>query len=444
MIKIIPLLIAVAISSVKDEGITVPDKPPRSNSLDPIFSVSGGYIADSLSRHFSHDVSHNFGKTSSSDIVSSSENHSSSEISSSIISSSSKESSVSSIVSSSSIKSSSKEHSSSAVASSSKSSSSVISSSSQSSSSLEVSSEQDYFYCERYGPFSTDVSDKVEMTFKYCLANFSSDSLAERVRIFVNGQPKFGSKKAPFNYVAGTTKEVTFKVNIHDYLSNAGLELRFELLTTSSLIIHKSYAVTIYPPTKERLLATQLKYYPYESKCVAFYADGTGFHEIKDYLDFTKYGDYVDNDYYYRLDIGRNVFYYSNDYEIDFNSAYLRFLDDDLLFPNFTHEENGEIVLPLKLWKREEKVSFQFKDKFYVQKKTLDVSDTYQPGYIISSSFYLPINSHSKFNGKTIYIDINGLGLNQISTTLSLKYELNRLIVGSCSDGEYCVHGGVS
>ena len=88
-------------------------------------------------------------------------------------------------------------------------------------------------------------------------------------------------------------------------------------------------------------------------------------------MDFTKYGDYVDNDYYYRLDIGRNAFYYSNDYEIDFRSAYLRFLDDDLLFPNFTHQENGEIVLPLKLWKREEKVSFQFKDKFYVQKKLL-------------------------------------------------------------------------
>lgn len=433
MIKIIPLLLAVAISSFKDDGGIIPDKPPRPSGSNPIFSVSGNdFIATSLgSEHFSHDVSHHFGKSSSSEITSSGE-----EISSSISSSSKKESS--------SVYSSNKQQFSSSASSSSKpqSSSSSPSSSSQASSSSEIPVEQDYFYCDTYGPFLPNQIGKVEMTFKYRLVNVSHEIFAERVRLFMNGQVVYVSKKAPFSYSAGTTKEVTFKVNIHDYLTESGLELRFELLTSNSLDIVKSHNVTFYPPKEERLLATELKYYTYESRNVGFYADGIGFKELKDVLDFTKYGDYVDNDYYYRLDIGRNTFYYSNNYELDYKSAYLRFYDGDYLFPNLTHQSNDEIVLPLKLWKREEKLSFQFQNKFYVNRNTLDISDTYQPNYIISSSFYLPINSHSKFNGKTLYVDINGMGLNQINTTLSLKYQLDRLIIGSCSNGEYCVHGG--
>ena len=38
--------------------------------------------------------------------------------------------------------------------------------------------------------------------------------------------------------------------------------------------------------------------------------------------------------------------------------------------------------------------------------------------------------------------DFNEIGLNQISTSIPLRYELNRTIVGVCADGDYCVVGG--
>ena len=222
-------------------------------------------------------------------------------------------------------------------------------SSSSSSSSSSISSQEpeepslDYFYCEAYGPFSSKEQEDIEMTFTYS-AEVSASIFCERVRLFKNGEVVFASKKAGFTYLAGTKRDVTFTINIYDYISEDGLELRFELLATSFSIVARSYGVTFYPPKEEHLLANQLKYYPYESRCVGFYGDGEKMCELKDILDFTKFGDYVDNDYYYRLDIGRNYFCFSNTYRPTMDSAYLRFYDDEYLFPNVSHEQNDEII----------------------------------------------------------------------------------------------------
>ena len=320
----------------------------------------------------------------------------------------------------------------------------IISSSSQVSSSSSSSASnpnQDYFFCEKYGPFIEDERNK-EITFTYELYSIESQRIIERVRLIKDKDVLAGFSKGAFYYTKGARREATFFINLFNYLNNNGLELHFEIINASSYQVLKEYSASIYPPSKSRVLATSLKREIYTSRSLGFYGDGTKMVEIKDNFDFTRFGDFVDNDYYYRLDIGRNAFYTASEEPIQCASAYLRFYDDDYLFPNFTHQDNDEIVLPLKIYQRNERLSFLFVDKFYVDKKTLDVSDVYQPNYIITSSFYLPINGLNKFNGKTIYIDINGLGLDEISTTISLKYELNRLIVGSCENGEYCVHGG--
>ena len=118
----------------------------------------------------------------------------------------------------------------------------------------------------------------------------------------------------------------------------------------------KEYSASIYPPSKSRVLATSLKREIYTSRSLGFYGDGTKMVEIKDNFDFTRFGDFVDNDYYYRLDIGRNAFYTASEEPIQCTSAYLRFYDDDYLFPNFTHQDNDEIVLPLKIYQRNERL----------------------------------------------------------------------------------------
>ena len=302
----------------------------------------------------------------------------------------------------------------------------------------------DYFYCGNYGPFNPNDKNPVQITFTYRLASIGGSHFAERVRLFKDGQVVYASKKATFNYSSGTTKDVTFSINFHDYLTEDGLELRFELMFATTDSVVKSHSITFYPPKSETISYLEYKHKIYESRCVGFYADGRGFCELKDTFDFTKFGDYVDNDYYYRLEIDRNKFYFSNTYPLKFDSVYLRFYDDELLFPNIFQRYKNQISLPLKLLQNNEEVRFQFKDMFYVDKKTLKVSDSYRQGYYYSSSFYFPINSQAVFNSKTLTIDIRGLGLNKINTSITLKYEVNRLLVGPGSNGEYFIRGGVN
>ena len=332
--------------------------------------------------------------------------------------------------------------------SSSSSSSSVSSSSSYqpSSSSSFVSSSypnenEDYFSCPKYGPFPLTSSQNIDVTFTYALNTISSQTLIERVRILKSGSAVSASSKPSFSYATGQRKSVTFTLPISDYWTSNGLELRFEILNSSRTVI-KTYSSSFYPPSYRTISASTLKSSVYESNSLGFYGDGYQMRDFKEVFDFRGIGDYIDNDYYYRLDISKNYFLYPNDAMLSFKGVYLRFNDDENLFPYYTHQDNGDIEVPLYLYLDGNHVCFGFNRSFYLNRRTLEISDQYQPGWVSTDSFYLPVNGRRKFNGKTIYFYLNELGYDKISTTIPLKYELDHTIVGVCTDGEYCVVGG--
>lgn len=262
------------------------------------------------------------------------------------------------------------------------------------------------------------------------------------MRLFKNGSVVAASSKGAFSYTKGQRKSVSFNVALHNYWTFNGLEIRFEIVNTSYSIL-KAYATTFNPPTEETVTGYLLKQNLYISNSVGFYGDGSGLKELKDVFDFTGISEYFDEDYYYRLDIGKVFFYYYGANDLPYRSIDLRFNDDELLFPNLHHDANGDIVLPLGLNRNGIKNTFKYRNQFYVNRKTLDISDTYKTGYISTSNFYLPINGLNKFNGKTVYFDISGIGVSGLTTSIPLKYDVNRAYISLCSDGDYCVVGGV-
>ena len=163
---------------------------------------------------------------------------------------------------------------------------------------------------------------------------------------------------------------------------------------------------------------------------------------IIDIFDFTTIGDFINVDYYYRLNLHQNYFLYPSNDVLTASSVNLRFNDDDNLFPYFTHEDNGDIILPLSLIKNGSEVSFKPKNTLYVNKRTLQMSDTYRSSFASTKDFYLPINGRKKFNNKQLYIDLTNLGKDQISTSIPLKYDVDQSLVGVCTDGGYCLIGG--
>ena len=302
---------------------------------------------------------------------------------------------------------------------------------------------EDYFYCDKYGPFSLTNTKDFPATFEYELNSISNQSIIERIRVFnSNNSVVASSSKAPFSYIRGTRRSVTFTVPFKDYWSASGLTLKFEIVNSSSAAILKAYSATFYPPSKKTVYGPLIKREIYTSKSLGFYSENNQMKEMKETFDFTVLGDYLGVDYYYRLNLLNNYFLYPHNYLLTYYGVSLRFNDDDNLFPYYSHQDNGDVVIPLSLYKSGDTVRFKYLNTFYINKRTLQLSDTYRTGFVSTRDFYLPVNGKRLFNNKQLYIDIDRLGMDQISTSIPIKYDITRSLAGVCTDGEYCVIGG--
>ena len=325
------------------------------------------------------------------------------------------------------------------------SSSSVPIPSSYSSSSSEpvmVNPKEDYFSSSQYGPFFLGADD-FEATFTYELNNISNQPILERIRLFNSSNSVVASSnKTKIDYVTGTRNSVKFLVPIHDYWTNNGLTLKFEILNYNTRDIIKQYSATFYPPSCSTLSGEYLKRNYYQSRALGFYGDGKQMKEIVEVFDFRYLGEYLNINSYYRLDLSKNAFLYPYNMTFWFNTIYLRFNDSEYLFPYYSHNNNDEILIPLTINKAGPYVWFEYARKFYINKRTLQISDSYHPGFIITNDFYLPINGFNTFDEKRLYLEIQNIGWDAISTSISLKYDASKALVSVCTDGEYCIEGG--
>ena len=302
----------------------------------------------------------------------------------------------------------------------------------------------DYFSCTTFGPFSlSTVTNSVSVTFTYQYGSIVSQNIVERVRLLDSTNTVVGGSSKQYRYYTkGTRNNVTFSLPIKDHLNRNGLTLKFEILKESNLTILKAYSTTFYPTSDENVSWVSLKQNVRTSKSLGFYSDDSEMKPIIEKLDFTHFGDYIDIDYYYRLEINKNLIGYPNDCTFRYKSASLTFNDSNNLFPYLSHQASGDVVIPLTLTRSGDFINLKYKNNFYINKRTLQISESYRNGFVSTKDFYLPINGKNKFNGKQIYIALEGFGLDNISTTIPLKYDTNRSLVGTCTDGDYCVIGG--
>ena len=310
------------------------------------------------------------------------------------------------------------------------------------SSSSAPSEDEDYFYSDKYGPFEVGADD-FEATFTYQLNTVSDQTILERIRLFnASNSVVASSTKTRIDYITGTRNNVTFLIPIHNYLTNNGLTLKFEILNYRSREIIKEYSAKFYPPSNQTISWEILKRGSYQSRSLGFYGDGKEMKEIIESFDFHGFGDFLNINNYYKLDITNNVFNYTNGSSLIYGSLNLRFNDSENLFPYYTHNDKDEIIVPLKLKKANGIARFDYSKVFYLNKKTLQISDKYRSPFVLTNSFYLPINGRNSFNEKRLYLDVTGLGWDKLNTAISVKYDTSKALVGVCTDGEYCVEGG--
>ena len=64
-------------------------------------------------------------------------------------------------------------------------------------------------------------------------------------------------------------------------------------------------------------------------------------------------------------------------------------------------------------------------------------------GYINTSHFYLPKNKIILLQGLNLFINVKGMGINNISFSYQFEIDINSLLIGPCNESMYCIIGGV-
>ena len=320
---------------------------------------------------------------------------------------------------------------------------------SKSSSKEEVKPEEtDYFASKGvYGPFSLDnPPEHINLEFYYEFYSINNVKLRTHFMVYKEKELIYLHRSSPELYKKGQRNTLEYsKIPIKQYWSEKGLKIVLEFYDyrkVSDERLLKDFSVSFYPPKEKEIMGEYFLNFRHETDNSCFYADGK---ELKNYIeiyDFRTMGSYIDNDYYYRLDVSKNYFLYPNEIDFAYEKASLLFEDKNHFFKYLKHDEDGMVEIPLRIVKDEDKYRFKFNRTFYVNKRTLEMSDDAREGFIYSTYFFLPMNGLEKFNNKTLYFYIKNMGADKISTFLPLKYETNRTIVGLCDNSEYCVEGG--
>ena len=312
---------------------------------------------------------------------------------------------------------------------------------SRTSSSSNPDDNSDYIECPMYGPFKVG-DPNFEVNFTYRIFG-PSRKVNERLRIISpTGSVIYAYVNETKDYIEDSLEVASFTMPIKECLTNNGMTFKFEVVDKTKHLIVADYGATFYPISNDKPTTQELKSSVYETRDIGFYADGKAIKGIKEKYDFTSLTDYLDIDYYYRLNLTNINFKYSSLFDFSYDSISLRFEDRENLFPYLNHD-GVNINIPLATTKINDILTLKYKNSFYVNKRTLQLSNVSHPGYAPSTYFYLPVNGKRIFNNKLLYLDVVGLGKSKLNASFPIRYVADRSLVGLCGDSDYYIEGGI-
>ena len=292
------------------------------------------------------------------------------------------------------------------------------------------------------GPFYSGASNTT-FTIKY----ISSVGYSNIVDTFQYGKTSttisYSSSSAVHSVVAG--REYTFSWTFpgNQVVNNGKLFLRISIKDrdTSTNLFDRS--TDIYAATQEELyvnaMSQKSKNYPY----LTFKITNSSPVRYSDALGFSQTLDFIDVDYYYKLDLSSFSFLYRGN-GLMYDSAEIIFNDLNNVFKNHSKEGDGLIHIPLTLYlENTTDVKAKLARGYYVKPKTLEISDMRLTSYIPTNYFFFPINKLEQMNNYSFLIRIMGIGYNKTNIRLSLDYDVSRRLLGNCYNSEYCIVGGI-
>ena len=296
------------------------------------------------------------------------------------------------------------------------------------------------FYTESYyGAFSNDYNETV--TFKFSEKTSRHYFYARYYNNQTNALLVSDSYKLS-DYV-GSDLTLNYTIKSKGKLFNEGLRIDFSTETSDGK--EKTIrSIVLYPTTNDTI-------YSYQYVNNAYIIDNRIFkierNSIKnrESVRFENTIDYLTNDVNNAIDISEVTFTYDEGFPLinKESNKYLKILDLDNIFPYLTKDSNGYIKVPLICVQNGKDITLKFKNNFYYNPSTLDLSFTSRNGFIETDKFYIPKGKLKLLENATFAVEMPQFGRSFVNIIIPLTFIKDRNYLGLCSDSSHCIIGGI-
>ena len=206
----------------------------------------------------------------------------------------------------------------------------------------------------------------------------------------------------------------------------------------------KTKTVRIYPTTNDTIYSYQYVNSAYSVKDRIFKIDVNKIYS-KESVRFENTIDYLTNDIDNSIDISEVTFTYDEGFSLINKTVgkYLRILDLDNIFPYISKDANGYINIPLSCEQNNKDITLKFKNHFYYNPSTFDISLSNRNGFIETDKFYIPKGKLKLLENATFEVEMYEFGRSKFNIIIPLTFVKDRNFLGLCSDASHCIIGGI-
>lgn len=245
----------------------------------------------------------------------------------------------------------------------------------------------------------------------------------------------FSSKYEEY-LISNKNYKIKFNTN---YLIDGENKIKFQLINITDGRAYSKAEIILFP---YKLVSENIHSYNDGNYLKTNYAGKITNNTTIYYDDKTKFSfpntHYEDN--YYRLNLSRYMLIKEVG-NITYDEVLLKIYDRKGAFINLGMDFIKRI--PLSFKKYNNFYYLDFKNFMYVNPNSMQMSLIPLNGFLQTKYFYFPINQKDKLNNIEMIIEINGYGL--VKTNLFIKTNLiiDKSLIGSCFDSDFCIIGGI-
>lgn len=285
--------------------------------------------------------------------------------------------------------------------------------------------------------------DTVTKLFFNVKWNKTFDSIVDVIRLYKGDTITQVIQKNGQNTEPNMTYTVMFEVDLSSYVQLKDFKIEYLIRSTLKNSALVSFVMPFNKKSSQTYNALDYEDYVITNSNRAFYIEKSVLKPLEEKYSFIGWSDYFKTNRYFKLDLSELKFGYSYISPFVYEDAYMTFFDDNYCFPYLTRTGHNLISIPLKIEQIDDYCQINYAKPFYVDRNTLQLSDTYREDFELTNSFFLPKNKASNVNRIEFCFQVNNSGAYQTSFTWQMGLLTNLSLVGECSNSEYCVVGGV-